>query len=282
MGYYSLYAESRHIKVMNNTTLDIKVALDGYKDGFTISQVDYMIIGAYSWKPDIVFHGSIERKLELPEFRQAYIIQDYMDINSECLPQKIARSKLSCSWHLSEEVSLTGSIFAGQIKDYITWELATNTATLSTDTPAGMLYEPVNIGDISIIGIELGLKHNLTEKLSQSINFIHSSYKNKTNGNNVVPYVPETTLSIGLKYVDDNHLMVSLEGEYVSKRYVTCEDKNKTLRSYFLVNLYGNKQVNDTLSIVFSWENILDETYEIRAGYPGMPCIATVGLHLKF
>ncbi|MFH1962821.1 MAG: TonB-dependent receptor [bacterium] len=264
-GYYSLYAESRHIKV-SKVNLGVKVAVDGYKNEETTSQVDYLIAASYPWKPDTVFQMNMERSLSLPNASESYVHEDYTSINSELKPQSITKIRVSGNWYISQNVSLSTSIFRENISDYISWGTAT------TDR----LYQPINIGDIKLSGIELRLKHNLTKKLVQSISLIN------TRSDNVVPYIPDVRLMIGLSYADNKDLSVTLDGEYIGRRYVLPNDKSKELQSCFLVNLTANKQVNDTLSCTIDWENLLGEEYEIRDGYYGNLSIAKIGLKLKF
>jgi hypothetical protein len=268
-GYYSLYAESRYIK-LSKVNLNVKVAVDGYKNGETTSQVDYLIAASYPWKPDTIFQMNLERKLSLPDARESYVHEDYTSINSVLKSQSSTKIRLSGNWRVSQDVSLGTSIFKETISDYISWGTATDN-----------LYEPINIGNVELSGIELRLQHNLTKKLVQSISLISINHKNKSD-NRVVPYIPNARLMIGLKYADNKELFISLNGEYIGERYALQDDKNNKLESYFLVHLTANKQINDTLSCTFNWENLLGEEYEIRDGYYGNPTIAKAGLELKF
>lgn len=270
-GYYSLYAESRYIKI-SNVNLDVKVAVDGYKTHEeTTSQVDYLIAASYPWKHDTIFQMNMERKLSLPGVSESYVHEDYTSINSMLKPQSSTKIRVSGNWCISQDVCLGATIFMENISDYISWGTATDN-----------LYEPINIGDVKLSGIELRLQHNLTKKLVQSISLINTTYKNQSDNNKVVPYIPDARLMIGLKYVDNKNLSVSLDGEYIGERYAFSDDKNKKLKSYFLVNLTANKRINDTLSCTFDWENLLSEEYEIRDGYYGNPTTVKAGLMLRF
>ncbi|MFH1897688.1 MAG: TonB-dependent receptor [Candidatus Desantisbacteria bacterium] len=270
-GYYSLYAESKHINI-SKVNLDVKVSVDGYKNGDTTSdQLDYFVAASYPWKPDTVFQMNIERKLSLPGFSENYIHEDYISINPELEPQSSTKIRVGGNWYMSQNVSLSGSIFSENVSNFLSWRKAT-----ATDT----LYQPANIGDVKLSGIELRLQHNLTKNLVQSISLIDTNYKNSDG--KVVPYIPNARLIIGLGYADNKDLSASLNGEYISNRYASLDSKDKELKSYFLVNLTANKQVNNTLSCTFDWENLLDEECEVRDGYYGNPTIAKIGLKLKF
>ena len=267
--YYSLYAESKHIKI-SKVNLDVRVAVDGYKNGDTTSdKVDYLVAVFYPWKPDTVFHGNIEQRLYLPGFSESYIHEDYMKVNAGLKPQLSTKKRVGGDWHMSSGLSLNADIFMEDISDYISWN--------KIDT----LYQPVNIGDVKLSGIEIRLQHNLTKRLVQSISLINTIHKNQSDGK-VVPYIPDARMIIGLEYADSKNLSASLNGEYIGKRYASPDDKDKKMHSYFLVDLTANKQVNDTLSYIFDWENLLNEEYEIRDGYYGNPTIVKAGLKLKF
>ncbi|MFH1860871.1 MAG: TonB-dependent receptor [bacterium] len=273
-GYYSLYAESRHIRI-SKVNLDVKVAVDGYiisKNRETPSQVDYLIAASYPWKPDVIFQMNVERRLSLPSASDSYVHEDYTSINFELKPQSSTKIRVSGNWYISQNVSLSTSVFSENISKYISW-----------GTASDRLYQPANIGNVKLSGIELRLRHNLTKNLVQSISLINTNRKNQSD-NNVVPYIPDARLMIGLEYADNKNLSVSLDGEYIGKRYafILPKDKNKELQSYFLVNLTANKQVNDTLSCTFDWENLLGEECEIRDEYYGNPTIVKAGLKLKF
>lgn len=270
LKFYSLYVEGKRFKVTPIILFDAKVSLDEYKNDFDASQVDFLLKLHHSMKEKLIISGSIERKLDFPTFDELYIKEDYILINSKVEPEKSLRYKINGDYRVSDEIFLEGAIFNQRITKYIFWEGGSPT----------YLYKPNNIGKASFSGLEFGLRYYFNPKLSQNITYSYTNAKNKSNG--VIPYLPKNRLKMGLKYNDGERITINLNTEYVDSAYASAADKNLKLNSYFLVNITGEKRINESLFYSFSCENLLGEEYQYLLGYPGQKRRFAVGVRLRF
>lgn len=269
---YSLYMEGKRFKINPLFLLDVKMSLDEYKNSFSSSQLDFLLKLYYTKKENINISGSIERELSLPDFDALYINNDYSGIKANFLkPEKSWKYKVDGDYRVSDELFLEGTAFIQQTKDYIFWTGGSATT---------YIYTPDNISKASFSGLESGIRYYFNPKLSQNISYRYTNARNKSDG--VIPYIPTSKLIMGLRYKDGDKLTFNLNTEYVGKRYAGTSTSVSELKSYFLVNITGEKRVNENLFYSFSLENLLGEEYEYLAGYPGQKRRFTVGVRLRF
>ncbi|MFH1561988.1 MAG: TonB-dependent receptor [Nitrospirota bacterium] len=269
LRFYSLYAEGKRFKITPPLLLDVKVSLDDYKN--SSSQLDFLLKLHYSKKENLLILGSIERGLSLPTFDELYIDADYRGINSAVVePEKSWKYKVSGDYRVSDELFLEGAVFTQQIENYIVW---------SGGSPT-YVYQPQNIGKATLSGLDLGLRYFFNPKLSQNVTYSSVNAKNKSDG--VIPNIPDNKLVIGLRYKDGEKLTINMQGEYAGEAYAGTNSAMSKLPSYFLVNITGEKRINENLFYSFSCENLFGDKYEYLSGYPGQQCRFAVGVRLKF
>jgi len=122
----------------------------------------------------------------------------------------------------------------------------------------------VNTGPIENSGVELDLRWRIS-----------SNWNLVTNGSwlkmrNPVVGAPEITAYLGLNFHQER-LQISAGGMEVAGLY-TAVGANPVKESFFLLNLNASYQLTDWLSIWARGDNLLNQKYEINAGYP-MPGI---------
>lgn len=267
---YSLYLEGKRFKIHPLLLLDTKVSLDEYKNDFSPSQLDFLLKLHYSKKEDMAIAASIERSLSLPTFDEFYIQQDYRGVNSKVEPEESWNYEISADYRLSNELFLEGDIFTQRIDKYI---------ILTGGSPT-FVYRPENIRKADFSGVKFGLRYYFNPKLSQNINYSYTNAKNKSDGE--LPNVPKNRLKMGLRYKDGEKLTVNLHTEYLDSTFAATTSAVPKLKSYFLVNVSGEKRINENLFYSFSCENLLGEEYEYLAGYPGQERRFAIGVRLRF
>ncbi len=271
LKFYSLYAEGKRFKITPPLLLDARVSLDEYKDSVSTSQLDFLLNLHYSKKENLLILGSIERGLSLSTFDELYIVNDYRRINPGVKPEESWKYKVSGDYLVSDELFLEGALWTQQIKNYIIWSGGSSTT---------YVYMPDNVGKASLSGLDLGLRYFFNPKLSQNVTYSHINPKNKSDG--VLPNIPENKLKIGLRYKDGEKLTINLQGEYASDAYAGTNSATPKLESYFLVNITGEKRINENLFYSFSCENLFGDKYQYLAGYPGQQQRFAVGVRLRF
>lgn len=270
LKFYSLYVEGKRFKINPRILLDANVSLDEYKNSFSSSQVDFLLNLHYTMNGKVSLSGSIERSLSLPTFDEFYIKHDYSMINSKVKPEKNWRYKINGDYSVSEEIFLEGAIFTQRIENYIIW----------TGSSPTYIYKPDNIDKTAFSGLEFGLRYYFNPKLSQNINYSYTKARNKSDG--VIPNVPKNKLKMGLRYKDGEKLTINLNTDYTDSAYASQQVNSSELKSYFLVNITGEKKINENLFYSLSCENLLGEKYEYLAGYPGQKRRFAVGVRLRF
>jgi len=267
---YSLYVEGKRFKIHPLILLDASVSLDEYKNNFSNSQIDFLLKLHYSKKEDITISSSLERSLSLPTFDELYIHQDYREINAKIEPEECWNYKISGDYRISDELFLEGDIFTQRTDKYI---------IINSGSPT-FRYRPENIRKAKFSGADFGLRYYFNPKLSQHINYSYINARNKSDGE--IPNVPKNRLKMGLRYKDGEKLTLNLNTEYVDSTFAATSSSVSKLKSYFLVNITGEKRINENLFYSFSCENLLGEEYEYLAGYPGQKRRFAMGVRLRF
>ncbi|MDI6735843.1 MAG: TonB-dependent receptor [bacterium] len=271
LKFSSLYAEGKRFKITPPLLLNVKLSLDEYKNSVSTSQFDFLLNLHYSKKENLLILGSIERGLSLPTFDELYIDADYHWINPGVKPEEIWKYKVSGDYRASDEIFLEGALWTQQIKNYIVWSGGSSTT---------YVYIPDNVRKASLSGLDLGLRYFFNPKLSQNVTYSHINPKNKSDG--VLPNIPENKLKIGLRYKDGEKLTINLQGEYASDAYAGTNSAIPKLESYFLINITGEKKINENLFYSFSCENLFGDKYQYLSGYPGQQQRFAVGVRLRF
>ncbi|OVE74851.1 hypothetical protein BVX97_06230 [bacterium E08(2017)] len=174
------------------------------------------------------------------------------------------------------------------------WDLGLEQVANEGDTTIGITYFSteyedmiayesgyVNKSEAETSGIELSLKHNISDCLSISGHYTYLDTKDLTTGD-ALSKRPENRAYADLTYFSENASSLSISCLYVDERPDRVYEPsmagyvNAMLDSYFLVNVSGTYMVNDNLELFARIDNILDEEYEEITGY-GTPGISAFG-----
>lgn len=118
----------------------------------------------------------------------------------------------------------------------------------------------VNIGKIENKGFEITSSYKATGSLSFSANYSYLNMKHK------ILASPEHKLYISGNYVLDRWSFSS-GVQYVGNIYTTV-NPDPVKESYFLWNARANVKINNIVSLFLKGENLLNQKYEINAGFP--------------
>jgi outer membrane cobalamin receptor len=126
-----------------------------------------------------------------------------------------------------------------------------------------------NIGNYTTQGLEVSTTMNMLQNLKTY--FGCSLMKTSPEE---VPNAPKIALSFGAGYTFMNNILLNLDAQYLDEQYVQGTRSPQDLsrvNSYSLVNLRSGylKRVQDVMcEFYIGVENIVDEIYEYRPGYP--------------
>ncbi len=222
--------------------------------------VEYYVYLAQSYNYPGVYVSVFGRRP--PPWRVA---EDWRTLEAE----SIQHAEIGTKWHINQSLTLDFSLFNDQVE---------NAITLVAPPPAGVIF---NQGDYQIQGAE-ALLHYRKENLAMffGLTLLDSDTER--------PNTPEWTGIVGLSYERDGwnfsaDLQSISEQTVINPRFGAPQQE---IDSYQLLNAriaYAFELQNASLIELYLFgENLLNQSYEYRPGYP-MPGISlTVGAEWKW
>ena len=126
----------------------------------------------------------------------------------------------------------------------------------------------MNTGEVENKGFEITANYRLTNSVRFSANYSFLDMKHP------VLSAPEHKLYVSGNY-HEGRWNISTGVQYIGGLYTSVMPE--IIREDFLLwNVRANYRVSEAVSLFVKGENLLDETYEINAGYP-MPGITFFG-----
>lgn len=197
----------------------------------------------------------------------AYEGDEWKDLEAE----KLDHVEFGGTYNLTPDLSVDLSYFRDDVSDAL---------RVHMPPPPPPSWE--NIGEYTVQGIETSVKAHLFESLD-----LYGGGSFLDVDPSEVPNAPELSLSTGAGYTLMERIRLNFDAEYVDEQYVqgtrTPQDIKK-IDDYTLVNLragylFGFGESMGELYV--GVENILDETYEYRPGYPMPGRTFTGGFDLR-
>ncbi|MEW5807194.1 MAG: TonB-dependent receptor plug domain-containing protein [Acidobacteriota bacterium] len=181
-----------------------------------------------------------------------------------------------------------GHQFSSRLKADITYfyDRSRNRYVIVPPPPFPPTFENIERSQTSGIEATITVRPNDRCAVFADVTYLSSSPER-------IPYAPQWTSGIGLNYGFLDRFQLSLDAEYVDEHFVGSQDRLKdsentaSVSSYFLVNgklsydfAFPSHPTRAQLYIAV--ENLTDNSYELKQGYP-MPGInGMVGLALDF
>lgn len=172
----------------------------------------------------------------------------------------------STSWEVGMEkefssVALALTYFDQNYKDLIEWT-----------SPAPGAWQPQNVNEATIRGVETGLSYRLTDALRLKADYTYLDTENKLTGERLQRR-PQDKAGVGAAYSGES-LSLSADALYVGERFDAAVQRD--LDSYYTVNLGGGFKLTENFSLTARVENLLDDKHEEAGGY-GTPGRAFYG-----
>ena len=191
----------------------------------------------------------VSKGFRRPTIREMYL---FRPANAELEPERIMNYELAWKAPAGDNVTYGLNVFYLKGRNMIQTQMV-NGKPLN-----------VNTGPVENSGAELELRWRINSSWSLITNgsFLHMR--------NPVVAAPELTAYLGLQYHKDK-LHISAGGMEVAGLYTAVGDK-PVKENFFLANLNASYQLTPWLGIWARGDNLLNQKYEINAGYP-MPGI---------
>ena len=254
---------------------DNLVGQEPFETSDTTAELNPMVGLTYELNPTTELYGSIARKSRFPT------LQDLGD-NPDLDAQSSINYSLGGSTWLGDRLQIRVSGYVHDIDDWITDEFIERARDVDY---------PINVGEIEVLGAELGVTLRPIDDLT--ITAVHNiqDVENKSPGAVVdeVPGFYENKTDLSLSYLIpfvETH--IDLHGIYVGEvtdQVPTEERPDEELTetsSSFVMRGRISKQFTEHLNGYMEVENIFDRDYEEEIGFPGRGRSFLVGLKATF
>ncbi len=204
--------------------------------------------------------------MTVPLFDELYIDNDYTEVNLDILPQKRRFSLVEgMEYKLSQNLSGNISFFQRRFRNFI---------ALSDDGTIGSWQ---NISNVFSEGVEASFVYNLAD-FSLRLKYVYERTEDEDRPDEKVPYRPIHSLKISSRY-SYGALEIDLSVLMQSERYYNRSD---SLPFYWILEAEISCRITEQLLIFVQGENLLQEKYAERFGYPLDHSKFSGGLKLKF
>jgi len=170
-----------------------------------------------------------EKEFYLSKFSDLYIVNDYVKVNPLLGPSNTWNYKFGLEYKASPQLDTSLEIFYKEGEDVI-WN----------ESGGELPVEPIN-ADILLRGGRLRLLHRFSENFEQELIYTHQEIKNTAYPGKVVPYFPQTTGELLLRW-SRNDWRVEAGGEIMGERYYN-ESTTEKLSSGWKGRLKVSKKI---------------------------------------
>jgi len=235
---------------------------------------------SYELIPNFNLWVKYRPEMAVPLFDELYIDNDYTGVNLDLLPQKRRFSlEEGMEYKLSQNLSGNISFFQRRFRNFI---------ALSDDGTIGSWQ---NISNVFSEGVEASFVYNLAENFTQNLRYgkgvadfslrlryVYERTEDEDRPDEKVPYRPIHSLKISSRY-SYGALEIDLSVLMQSERYY---NRSQSLPFYWMLEAEISCRITEQLLIFVQGENLLQEKYAERFGYPLDHSKFFGGLKLKF
>lgn len=225
----------------------------------------------YDITSDTTVYGVIARRSNLPSLSNRYSNDFGEDVPNPDLDAEIATTyELGLEHKIGYDHLIKTSVFKVITDDYIAGVEVDSADYLSFCEVGEDCEQYQNIGQEEHLGFEFALDSFWSDNFSTNLSYTYidselkkaedENYKNITD-------VPEHTLTVRAKYNPIARLSIIPMVRYETGRYFDVEDDYKT-SSFTVADLKVTYAMKNGVEISGSVNNIFDENYSYRFGYP--------------
>lgn len=164
-------------------------------------------------------------------------------------------------------IALSGSVFRRDVTNLIKWA--------QTKDTGGTIWEPTNIAAAVVKGLEARLEGQLGQRVMWSMAYTYLDGQDKDT-KEPLPHQVRHRGDVSLAYQTPWGLTASLLAS------IAGEQEKPALPAYQVLDLVLTQQVNEGLQVQLKVQNLLDEEYQVIAGYPAPPRTVTLGARHAF
>jgi len=222
---------------------------------------------SYELIPNFNLWVKYKPEMAVPPFDELYVNNDYTEVNLDLLPQKKRFSlEEGMEYKFSQYLSGNISFFQRKFRNFI---------TLSDD---GTIGNWQNISNVYSEGVQASLVYTPTDNFTQNFRYIYERTEDEDRPDDKVPYRPIHSLKVSSRY---SYKLVSIVLSVLmqSERYY---NRSQSLPFYWALDAEISCRIAEQLLIFVQGENLLQEKYAERFGYPLDHSKFFGGLRVKF
>jgi len=208
---------------------------------------------SYELLPNFNVWVRYKPELAIPIFSDLYIDNDYVAVNLDLLPQKKTFSlEEGMEYKFTENFYGNISFFQRKFRNFI---------ALSDD---GTIGNFANISDVFSQGLDVLFVYNWGEDFTHRLRYVYDKTEDEDRPDEKVPYVPYHSLEISSQYTY-GRLGIELSLLMQSERYY---NRSLSLPFYWALGTEVSLRVTEEFLLFLQGENLLEEKYSLRFGYP--------------
>ncbi len=226
--------------------------------------------------------GIAHRYPNSPEYFWWYLNKGSGFFNTSLEPEKALQYELGIEQRIGNRAVLAARAYYYKVDNY-----------LASTTVSGVGTVVYNIDQVDIKGAEfeaavklpwnLHLWGNLTLQDAEKEG---DPWDSANQSEAQLPNFPEVMANVGLDYRLPEKFNIGINMHFVGKRDYLSNKTLHELGSYVLLNAYATYRLADTdwgkWELVASAENLLDQDYELEAGYPMPGCTVIGGIRYLY
>jgi len=206
-------------------------------------------------------------EMAIPLFDELYVDSDYTGVNLDLIPQKRKFSlEEGMEYKFNENLYGNISFFQRKFRNFI---------ALSDNGSIGSWQ---NISNVFSEGVEASFVYSFAENFTQNLRYVYERTEDEDRPDEKVPYRPVHSVKISSLY-SYKPLSVVLSVLMQSERYYNRSD---SLPFYWTLETEISYRVADQLLLFVQGENLLQEKYADRFGYPLDHSKFLGGVKIKF
>ncbi len=211
--------------------------------------------------------ASFGKAFRPPTVNDLYWRDPYAEGNPDLQPEKSTGYDIGAERLFGDKLLGRVTIFKNEVENLLTWD----------DPDGDWIWQPYNIGEASVYGVETEADIQFTPCVSGDICYTYLSAKDRGDiyYDKYIRYKPSHKIGLGLRYRNSSGFKTRIGAAYTGEVY---SDRANTaeLDSFLLLSARLSQDIKDIGEIFLSGENLLDETYQIYDGYP-MPGLSVTG-----
>lgn len=224
---------------------------------------------AYEFNDDMVARFSAAKVMARPRYGQLAGTLDLNDQNFtggggnvDLKPYEATNYDLAFEWYFAPSSMLAAEVFRRDISNYVVTNTTEQQLTNPISGVSGVysISRPINVADATANGVALIYQQAFDNGFGINANYTYTDTSTSTDL--FLPYVSKNAYTV-TPYFEKGPFSVRVNYSYRSEYYNQVGRQNASVfaDAYKQLDLIAGYQINDSLGVTLSANNLLDETY---------------------